>query len=344
VGGQTLLARAVVAFREAGIDDVLVVTGHRHAEVGRAAQALSASPVHNERFDRGMYSSVQAGVRALPPAADRFFVLPVDCAFVRPETLGRLVRAARTAEADIAYPVAGDRRGHPPLVSAALAPAVLAGDDPDGLRGVLRRHAAQPAEVAVTDPGVLFDADTAADLTRAGALARANALPDEAACARILVARSAPPGLVAHSRAVMKVAVALASALNASDQHVCLRLITAAALLHDVARAERDHASAGAALIGSLGYPRVAEVVKRHVDLGAGAGTDIGEAEIVFLADKLVLGERTVTLEERFAPRLREFGDDPRALAAVQSRLAAAQAVRARVEAALGRPLTPVSE
>jgi molybdenum cofactor cytidylyltransferase len=348
VGGQTLLERAVGACRDADFGDVLVVTGHRGTEVAAAAETLSARPVHNGQFARGMYSSVQAGVRALPPAVRRFFVLPVDCAFVRPETLGRLARAAEAADADVVYPAFDGRRGHPPLLSVALVPAILADDAPGGLRGLLEREAPRAVDVAVTDAGVLFDADTAADLDAARALARENELPGDAGCLEILAAAAVSPELVAHSRTVAAVSGTISAALNACGQHLCLRLVAAASLLHDVARSEPDHAEAGARLLGSLGCPRVAEVVRRHMDLGTGAGDaarevadgrarDIDEAAVVYLADKLVLGDRVVTLEERFAPRLEQLEGDPPALAAAHARFAAASDVLGRVEAILGR-------
>jgi len=341
--GQTFLERAVGAFTQAGIADVLVVTGHRGAEVAAAAHAAGARPVRNALYERGMFASVQAGVRELAPETSRFFVLPADTALVRPETIGALARAGRSAGADVVFPELHGRRGHPPLLTAALKPVILEGDPPDGLRGVLQTHARHSASVDVLDPGVLFDADTPDDLGHARALAQANALPGETRCAQILAGRAAPPELVAHSRAVAAVATALAAALNEHDQHLCLQLLTAAALLHDVARAEPDHAVAGAVVLESLGYPRVAAVVRRHMDLGADGGEDVGEAEVLFLADKLVLGERVVTLEDRFAPRLREFAGDPPALAAARSRLAAAEAVRSRVESVVGHGLGPAA-
>jgi CTP:molybdopterin cytidylyltransferase MocA/5'-deoxynucleotidase YfbR-like HD superfamily hydrolase len=348
VEGRTLLERAVGACADADFGDVLVVTGHRGAEVAAAVERLPARIARNEQFARGMYSSVQAGVRALPSAVRRFFVLPVDCAFVRPETLGRLARAAEAADADVVYPVFGGGRGHPPLLSAALAPAILAGDAPGGLRGLLERDAVRSADVTVTDAGVLFDADTPADLGDARALGRASELPGDAGCAAILAAGTASPGLVAHSRAVAAVAGTIGAALNECGQHLCLRLVAAASMLHDVARSEPDHAEAGARRLESLGYPRVAEVVRRHVELGTGTddvareiadvrAADVDEAAVVYIADKLVLGDRVVALNERFAPRLRQLEGDPSALAAARARLAAASEVLGRVETILGR-------
>jgi CTP:molybdopterin cytidylyltransferase MocA len=342
IEGRTFLERAVGAFAEVGISDVLVVTGHRGEEVAAAAGTAGARSVPNPLYEEGMYTSVRAGVAALPASTRRFFVLPVDCALVRPETVGLIARASRTAGADVLYPEHNGHRGHPPLMAAALKQEILGGEPPGGLRGLLESHAPRAASVAVPDPGVLFDADTPNDLQRARDLAGANALPSEARCAQILAERQVPHAVAAHSRAVAAVALALAAALNERGQYLCLQLLTAAALLHDVARDEPDHADAGAALVDSLGYSRVAAVVRRHMDLGTGDSEDVDEAGVLYLADKLVLGARAVSLEERFAPRLREFSGDPAALAAARARLAAAESVRSRVEEVLGRRLGPV--
>ena len=116
-------------------------------------------------------------------------------------------------------------------------------------------------------------------------------------------------------------------------------LVVAAALLHDVARAEPRHGDAGAALLERLGYPRVARVVRRHMRLGAAAGDDLDETQVVYLADKLVQDDRLVGLDERFAVRLERHAGDAAALEGVRARREEARLVQARVEAALGRPL-----
>ena len=60
-------------------------------------------------------------------------------------------------------PTRGGRGGHPAVVARALWPALAAcGDAVDGARGVIR--AADPRRVAVDDPAVVRDVDTAADL------------------------------------------------------------------------------------------------------------------------------------------------------------------------------------
>ena len=55
------------------------------------------------------------------------------------------------------------RRGHPPLISAALIPAILAFEDPGGLRALLAAYHERCADVDCDDPGILIDLDTPED-------------------------------------------------------------------------------------------------------------------------------------------------------------------------------------
>jgi molybdenum cofactor cytidylyltransferase len=336
--GRTLLARAVGVFTCLGIHDVVVVTGHRADEVAAAAEALGARPVPNPRFADGMYASVQAGAAAVGEGR-RFFLLPVDCPLVRPETAGRLARAGAAAGSAVVLPVVGGIPGHPPLLAPELRAVILAGEPAGGLRELLTQRPEPALRVHVDDAGALYDADTAGDLEHLRGLAATEDLPSERRCLELLRER-VPPERVAHSEAVASVAAALTAALNEVEQCLCVPLVVAAALLHDVARAEPRHGDAGADLLERLGYPRVALVVRRHMRLGDALGDDLDETQVVFLADKLVQDDRIVGVEERFAVRFARCAGDAAAQESVRARLEEARLVQARVEAALGRPLS----
>jgi len=355
VGAGTLLERAVGAFTAVGIDEVVVVTGHRGDEVAPVAARVGAVPVPNPRFDDGMYSSVQAGVAALAAGVTRFFLLPADVPLVRPETVGRLARAAGSptrpaagqsiaggvAGPAVVFPAFRESTGHPPLISAALRDEILGGRPAGGLRELLMRHSASSLLLEVDDPGVLLDADTQDDLARLRERAAGEDLPDEARCLDLLREHGAPEEVVSHSRAVAAVAAALAAALNGRGQHLCEPLVVAGALLHDVARDQPRHAEAGADVLGRLGYRRVAEVVLRHMALDE-AEDDVGEAQVVYLADKLVQGDRLVGLDARFAARLERFARYPAALAGATARRDEAEKLLRRVEGVLERPVADV--
>ena len=360
VQGRTLLEWAVGAFAGAGIGHVVVVTGHRGDEVAAVAVRAGARVVANPGFDAGMFSSVRAGAQALDPGVSRFFLLPADVPLVRPETIGKLARTGQpapgddesppTAEVaaallDVVYPAVAGVTGHPPLIAASLREEIVAAgpDGPaGGLRALLMGHIARSAVIEVGDPGVLLDADTQEDLVPLRERAAGEGLPDETRCLQLLAGNEVPERRVAHSRAVAAVAAALAAALNARGQHLCGPLVLAGGLLHDIARAQPRHPDAGADLLEGLGYRRAAGVVRLHMELAEGAGPDVDEAQVVFLADKLVQGDRVVGLEERFAVRLIRHRGDPAALAAVRRRKAQAETVLANVEKVLGRPTADV--
>lgn len=343
VGDRTLLERAVAAFTAVGVDDVTVVVGHRGDEVAAAVARCGARALANPRYERGMYSSVRAGVAGLAAGVEGFFLLPVDCALVRPETVGRLARRGATAEADVILPASAGTVGHPPLLRTTLREEIVASDPPEGLCSLLAAHANSTIVCEVGDPGVAMDADTPGALDEMRRWAADEDLPDEQRCHELLREHGASAELIAHSEAVAAVAVALTNALNEHAQHLCLPLVAAAALLHDIARAAPRHAEAGGRLLEGLGYRRLSPVVRPHMDLGPAAGADVGETAVVFLADKLVLGDRLVTVEERFDARMRPLAGWPDALAGAQARRVAAVRVRESVERVLGHALGPAT-
>ena len=166
LGRATVLETAIATLRDAGVDDVVVVTGHRGDELEAAIARAGARRAHNARYLQGMYTSVQAGVAALNPTARAFFLLPCDIPRPGVETVRALAAARQAAgDPDVVYPVHAGRRGHPPLISAQLTARILASVPDRGLRTLLR-EAGTTIEVVVAEPGTLRDLDTSEDYTR----------------------------------------------------------------------------------------------------------------------------------------------------------------------------------
>ncbi|MEW5949012.1 MAG: HD domain-containing protein [Thermodesulfobacteriota bacterium] len=109
-----------------------------------------------------------------------------------------------------------------------------------------------------------------------------------------------------HCRKVAGVALFIADKLTSAGVKLNIRLIEAAALLHDITKIEaleqgRNHAETGADLLEKLGFPTVAHIVRQHVNLsGPIIGTPINESEVVNYADKRVLHTTVVSLRDRF--------------------------------------------
>ena len=123
------------------------------------------------------------------------------------------------------------------------------------------------------------------------------ALNDEV-CDRMMSAAGADEALRAHCTAVADLACEICRMLEAKGLQPDMSLVRSSALLHDIARAQRDHDAVGAKWLLELGYPDVSEIIRQHHDPDS---TQLNEAAIVFIADKCIRGESRVTIEERFA-------------------------------------------
>ncbi|MDR0904854.1 MAG: nucleotidyltransferase family protein [Oscillospiraceae bacterium] len=160
VGDCPAIVRTVNATLAAGVAPV-VVTGYRGDEIKNALDGAGAIVVHNPDFADGMFTSVVAGARALPPDASAFFLLPADCCTIEPRTLSELAAQIVSRET-ICYPTYGGKRGHPPVIPAALAAGLIAHEpDNTGAKGYFNRFPSVTVEVA--DAGVLRDMDTPSD-------------------------------------------------------------------------------------------------------------------------------------------------------------------------------------
>jgi molybdenum cofactor cytidylyltransferase len=337
LGTETIIERVVRLFQGNGIDDIRVVIGHRRAELIPLLQRLGIRWVHNADYRKGMLSSVKVGLRHLRPDREAFFLLPVDIPLVRPRTLSALIRAFAGGKGKISYPTFRGRRGHPPLIAKGYVESLLAWNGEGGVRAFLERYDPEASEVPVADEYVLFDVDTPADYRELKARYRKYELPTIEESLVLLKQRAAgDQSLFEHSRAVAGLALDLAKALNRAGGRMDLDLIGAAGLLHDLARGEPGHAHAGEEMLRNMGYPTVAEVVGAHMDLSVTEDEPLRPHEVVYLADKLVQGNRAVSLEKRFRERLERYAQNPKASAAIASRQTTALKIKQRLEQRLG--------
>jgi putative nucleotidyltransferase with HDIG domain len=332
LGGASLLERCVQVFRDAGVADLLCVCGHRAGEVRDEAALLGLPCVENPEYARGMFTSVRAGLSALPPGIDAVFMLPVDIPLVRPATLRAL--RARFAEAPVAvlHPVFEGQRGHPPLVPAEFIPAILAWKGPGGLAGALEQFPS--LDVPVADRSIHFDVDAPEDLAEARRRWSRRGIPTRTEALALLRLHNAGERGLGHALGVAAAALGMARALNARGAALDLELVESAALLHDISKGQKRHEQAGAALLEALDFRPVARIVEAHRDIAPADAPEITERELVYLADKLVWGSQRVSVEARFQQKLDAFAHDQEACAAIRRRLANALDMQGRVEAA----------
>jgi molybdenum cofactor cytidylyltransferase len=341
LGKATVLEEAIARLQQAGIQQIKVVVGYQAETITPVLRRLGVGWVVNDQHDRGMLSSVLAGVRGLDPEVEAFFLLPVDIPLVKPRTIATLLSAYHNSGGRLVYPCFRGVRGHPPLLATACLSEELTNDYPGGLCAFLSRYEHSALDVEVVDQAILMDCDTPADYEKLQAYACREAIPTEQECEALWVQYHVPEPVVAHSRMVAQVARLLAVLLKRSGLNLDLEVIVAAGLLHDLAKGQPEHALEAGRILSEMGCPLVAGVVSSHMDIVYHRGS-VDEAALVYLADKLVNGDQVVPFEERFKRGMKKFRESPEILEAVRVRWNHAKLIREDVEAALGQPIEQI--
>ena len=113
---------------------------------------------------RGMLSSVQAGVLALPPKATGALVWPVDTPYVKAETVRAILDAT---PGKLVVPVHNKQGGHPVRILRSRFAELTALDPEKTLKALVDARPDAVERLDVNDSGVVTDIDTPEDHERA---------------------------------------------------------------------------------------------------------------------------------------------------------------------------------
>lgn len=166
--GRTFVECCADNLLAAHLDEVIVVTGHRQADVRRALSARSVRVVYNEDYRAGMSSSIQCGVRALDARTEAVLIALADQPQIPTAVINQVIAAYHTQGSRIVIPTYDGRRGHPVLLSAQLQNEILAIDPAIGLKQVVVANQAATFYTEVSNDEVLWDFDYPEDYERRG--------------------------------------------------------------------------------------------------------------------------------------------------------------------------------
>ncbi len=140
---------------------VIVVTGYRNEDLSQLFRANDrVVTVYNAAFTEGMFGSVKTGITMV--TTEKWFLIPGDMPFVRPETYRTLFNTAESVDAYI--PLYHHRTGHPVLMNTTVKKMVEEAPLAATLRTILSNSIT--LNVPVDDPGIVIDIDTENDFNR----------------------------------------------------------------------------------------------------------------------------------------------------------------------------------
>ncbi|MEG0392290.1 MAG: HD domain-containing protein [Anaerovoracaceae bacterium] len=156
-------------------------------------------------------------------------------------------------------------------------------------------------------------------------------------CFQLLKDYGTPEHVIAHCRAVAKVATTLGMKLKEKGVNLDLNLIESSALLHDIARVEPEHEKVAAAFLEKKGYPEQARIIALHMHYSAFHEVfQIDETDLVCLGDRVCKEDRYVGVEERMAYILNKAKDNPKAVEIIKIKKRELQEFVSKIEAFLG--------
>jgi molybdenum cofactor cytidylyltransferase len=162
LGNATITDFAVSTFQSLGVE-VFLVVGYRKEDVISGINSRGITFVNNPDFEKGMFSSIQAGIKQLQKEFQAFFILPADIPLVEAATIKKIMGAGMAHPQRIIYPTFAGKRGHPPLIPSDLIPEILAWEQGGGLKAYLKSKDQSAINIPVNNSFVLFDIDIPED-------------------------------------------------------------------------------------------------------------------------------------------------------------------------------------
>ena len=139
--GVPLLDHQITALRQAGVDTVIVVLGHRAGDLESVIGSRhGVTTVVNPDYAQGKTTSIKVGLKAVTAGVSSILILNVDQPR-EPQTIQTLLRRHEEAQALITIPTYRGKGGHPIIVDSSLLDHLLSvSEETQGVKALVRRH------------------------------------------------------------------------------------------------------------------------------------------------------------------------------------------------------------
>jgi molybdenum cofactor cytidylyltransferase len=163
--GKTLLEQILDAMAAAGMNDPLIVLGHKPNQIIEAIKPRlhTLKTVVNDDYEQGMTSSFQKGLQMLLQVDAAFLVLG-DEPILDPNILKLMMQQMETGKGKtlIVSPIHKGKKGHPLLFHKQLFEEILALKSSQTIRDIVYKYAGQMSTIEAAQ-WTIMDIDTPED-------------------------------------------------------------------------------------------------------------------------------------------------------------------------------------
>jgi molybdenum cofactor cytidylyltransferase len=159
-GNRSVVEACIGNLVEGGVDEIIVVAGHRVEEMrGRLAQ-LPVRFAVNAETESEMGVSIARGVEQIGPGAEAVFIALADQPAIPPEVIRLLIAERERTGVRLIQPEREGHGGHPVLIDLSFRQELLNLDPQRGLRALFETYRDTVLRVPVASPYVVRDMDT----------------------------------------------------------------------------------------------------------------------------------------------------------------------------------------
>ena len=166
--GVPLICRQVMALRQAGVSELVLVLGHHAKDIEAAVKALKVSVVINPDPDAGPVGSQRLGLQSLSGHSDAVLMALADQPLLDAADLRQLIQAfdQRLPGSALVYPRVDGQPGNPVIFTAAVRAAMLACPPDVGCKQWRQAHAPQAEAFDCHNLHFMQDVDTPEDIAK----------------------------------------------------------------------------------------------------------------------------------------------------------------------------------
>lgn len=159
-GTTTVIDHCITTLRQAGIDSIVVVLGHRADDVRRQLKDTEVIFALNPDPESEMGASIACGIPPLPETAKATLIALIDHPAVSADVIGLLIEEWKSKGTRLVIPEFAGRGGHPVLVDLGFREELLRLGAAGGLRAFFEEHLDEVCRLPVASPFVARDMDT----------------------------------------------------------------------------------------------------------------------------------------------------------------------------------------
>ncbi|MBI5962194.1 MAG: nucleotidyltransferase family protein [Chloroflexi bacterium] len=163
-GNTTVLGKVIETIENAGIEDILVITGGARDAVEKLITNYQLRIIHNQDYANSeMLESIQLGLQGQKPEAQATLICLGDQPQVEERSVRIVCEMFLAKKSSIVVPSYQMRRGHPWLIARELWGEVLQMRAPESMREFLNKHGDEIFYIEIESPNILQDLDTPED-------------------------------------------------------------------------------------------------------------------------------------------------------------------------------------